>query len=213
MSPFETASATQAYRERCEDHVAIFSNASRTVVVVADGAGGTGAGDVAARTAIHEIEIAYLNVHCASDWVSLLRQIDCRICDGETTVAVVDLRPYGIAGASVGDSRAAIVSECTIVELTIDQHRKPLLGSGLAEPVAFMSSPLVGVLLVGTDGFFNYARPDAIQRLIATTDFPVLPRRCIELVRLPSGDHWDDVGIVAVRNRKRSTARRRFNVD
>ena len=52
MSQFETVSATQAYRERCEDRVAVFTHQERTVVVVADGAGGTGAGDVAANAVI-----------------------------------------------------------------------------------------------------------------------------------------------------------------
>ena len=56
MSPFETVSAIQAYRERCEDRVAVFNHETRTVVVVADGAGGTGAGDVAALAVIREIE-------------------------------------------------------------------------------------------------------------------------------------------------------------
>ena len=65
MSPFETASATQAYRERCEDRVAIFNHDSRTVVVVADGAGGTGAGDVAALAVMREIEAEYMNIHSA----------------------------------------------------------------------------------------------------------------------------------------------------
>lgn len=213
MSPFETASAIQAYRERCEDRVAVFNHETRTVVVVADGAGGTGAGDVAALAVIREIEAEYLNIHSANEWVLLLRQIDCRIGDGETTAVVVDVRIIGIAGASVGDSRAVIVKDGTISELTANQKRKPLIGSGMAEPIGFVCPPLDGLLLLGTDGFFNYAKPNAILASIAKSDFQTLPRKCIDMVRLPSGDYWDDVGIVAVRHRPRSSTRRRFNVD
>lgn len=204
MNPFETAIATQAYRERCEDRVAVFTHGSRTVVVVADGAGGTGAGDYAAQAVIREIEAAYLNIHSANEWASMLRQIDCRIGDGETTAVVVDVRTIGIAGASVGDSRAIIVKEGTITELTANQKRKPLMGTGMAEPIGFVYPPLDGLLLLGTDGLFNYVKPDTMLASIAQSDFQTLPRQCIDLVRLPSGDFWDDVGIVAVRHRPRS---------
>lgn len=213
MNSFETVTATQAYRERCEDRVAVFAHDARTVVVVADGAGGTGAGDVAALAIIREIEAEYLNIHSANEWASLLRQIDCRVGEGESTAVVVDLRTIGIAGASVGDSRAVIVKDGTISELTVNQKRKPLLGTGMAEPVGFVGPPLEGLLLVGTDGFFHYAKPNAILATIARSDFQTLPRKCIDMVRLPSGDYWDDVGIVAVRHRPRSATRRRFTVD
>lgn len=213
MSPFETVSATQAYRERCEDRVAVFTHEQRTVVVVADGAGGSGAGDVAALGVIREIESAYLDIHSANEWASLFRQIDCRIGDGETTAVVVDVRTIEIAGASVGDSRAVIVTDGTICDLTVNQNRKPLLGTGMAEPVGFVGPPLDGLLLLGTDGFFNYAKPRDILSSIAKSDFQTLPRRCIDMVRLPSGSYWDDVGIIAVRRRPRSTTRQRFAID
>ena len=213
MSPYEAVSATQAYRERCEDRVAVFTHEARTVVVVADGAGGTGAGEAAALAVIREVEAEYLNIHSANEWAAFLREIDCRIGDGESTAVVVDVRTIGIAGASVGDSRAVIVRDGTISELTANQNRKPLIGSGMAEPVGFVCTPLDGLLLLGTDGFFNYAKPDAILASIARSDFQTLPRKCIEMVRLPSGDYWDDVAVAVVRPRPRSLSRRRFTVE
>lgn len=213
MSLFEAVSATQAYRERCEDRVAIFTHEERTVVVVADGAGGTGAGEVAALAVIREIESEYLNIHSANEWATFLRQIDCRIGEGETTAVVVDVRTIGIAGASVGDSRAVIAKDGMISELTANQKRKPLIGTGMAEPIGFAGPPLDGLLLIGTDGFFDYAKPNAILATIAKFDFQTLPRKCIEMMRLPSGGYWDDVGVVAVRNRPRPLTRQRFNVD
>lgn len=120
---------------------------------------------------------------------------------------------FGIAGASVGDSRAVIVKDGVISELTANQKRKPLLGTGMAEPIGFVGPPLEGLLLVGTDGFFNYAKPAAILATIAKSDFQTLPRKCIDMVRLPSGDYWDDIGVIAVRHRPRSATRRRFKVN
>jgi PPM family protein phosphatase len=125
----------------------------------------------------------------------------------------VDIRAIGIAGASVGDSRAIMIAEGKFLELTVDQNRKPLLGSGDAEPVGFVSPPLSGILLVGTDGLFNYAKENAILAAVAKSDFQTLPRQCIEMVRLASGDFWDDIGIVAVRQKPRLSTRQRFIVD
>ncbi len=145
--------------EKAANRVAVFNiTRTRTVVVVADGAGGTGAGDVAALAVIREIEAEYLNIHSANEWVLFLRQIDCRIGDGETTAVVVDVRTIGIAGASVGDSRAVIVNDGTISELTANQKRKPLIGSGMAEPIGFICPPLDGLLLLGTDMLFSTTR-------------------------------------------------------
>lgn len=212
MPHVETVAATAAYRDRCEDRVAVFNADQRTVIVVADGAGGVGSGDVAADAVIREIGAEYPHVHSADQWAETLRQIDSRIGSGESTVVVVDLRPYGIAGASVGDSRAWIFDHGSIIDLTQSQNRKPLLGSGTASPVAFMHSPLAGLLLVATDGFWDYAKRDALAPMITVADFYALPRRCIELVRLPSGQLWDDIGIVAARNMPRQRTRKRYSI-
>ena len=47
MPHVETVTATESYRERCEERVAVFASDERTVIAVADGAGGVGAGDIA----------------------------------------------------------------------------------------------------------------------------------------------------------------------
>ncbi len=213
MALFEATSATQAYRDLCEDRVACFADEQRIVVAVADGAGGTGNGLLAANTAILQVEQAYRDVQSPNDWAELLRQIDQRIADGQTTLVVVDIRSYGIGGASVGDSRAVSINDEIVMDLTQNQQRKPLLGSGDANPIAFQTTALGGVLLVGTDGFFNYAKHDDIVRLVNCQPFDTLTRKCIELVRLPSGEYWDDIGIVAVRSKPKITTRRRYALD
>ena len=80
---------------------------------------------------------------------------------------------------------------------------------------AFGSSfaPLRGTLIVATDGLFNYAKAENMAALVATTDFYALPRRLIESVRLPSGEYWDDIGIVACRPTPLRRTRQRYTID
>ena len=205
MFHLASAHTTVASGRRCEDRVDIFELPDRTVIVVADGAGGTEAGDVAAEAVVQGVERALSVTNSANDWAAVLSTLDRQILAGQSTAVVVDIRPYGIAGASVGDSRAWIVSENQITDLTKGQRRKPLLGSRSAVPVAFTYQPLDGTLLAATDGFFNYAKRADISRLIAENALADIPQACVDLVRLPSGDLWDDVGIVAVRSETPST--------
>ena len=196
MFRIETATTTRAYRQACEDRVAVFTREERTVIAVADGAGGMGSGDAAAESVIREVEAACDDVGSADDWCAILRQADCRVGVGQTTAVVVDIRPYGIAGASVGDSQAWLVFDGDITNLTQNQIRKPLLGSGGAIPVSFVHQPLKGRLVVGTDGFFNYVKREQFTAMVSQTEFYSIPHKCVELVQLPSGDLWDDIGIV-----------------
>lgn len=213
MQHFEVTQLTAAYRQRCEDRIGVFHDGERVVVAIADGAGGIGEGAAAAEAAIREIECSYPHIASAVDWTILLRQIDQRIGPGESTAVVVDLQPNRLCGASVGDSVAWIVHEDQITELTVRQHRKPLLGSGGACPVSCeLSGSLQGTLLVTSDGFANYAKRDDVTRLVATADFVEIPRRAIEMVRLPSGDLWDDTAVVAVRVRRPQRPRRRYSI-
>jgi len=87
-----------------------------------------------------------------------------------------------------------------------------MLGSGNAQPVGFTSAPLKGLLLVATDGLFDYAKRDEILDLVAQTEFYEIPRKCIELVQLPSGDRWDDIGIVVGRNKPTRKTRTTYEI-
>ena len=212
MSQIETTSATKEYRERCEDRVDVFHADQRTVIVVADGAGGTGSGDLAADFVVREVQSNFTTIHSANEWADFLRQTDKQISLGESTAVVVDVRPFGIAGASVGDSCAWIINDGKITDLTANQIRKPLLGSGMSQPVGFTHTSLAGLLIAATDGFFDYAKRDEITRLVGQTEFYEISRKCIELVQFPSGDMWDDVGIVVGRNKPRQTTRTKYEI-
>ena len=165
-------------------------------------------GHLAAEAVVREVQAIYETIHSADEWAAALREIDQKLSTGETTAVVIDVRPYGIAGASVGDSQAWIIADGEITDLTSSQNRKPLLGSSNAKPVGFTGAPLNGLLLAATDGLFDYAKRDEITRLVVRTEFFEIPRRCIELVQLPSGDRWDDIGIVVGRNKPIRQTRR-----
>jgi serine/threonine protein phosphatase PrpC len=212
MHPFETAFLTVPYQRRCEDRVTVIEDGDRVVIAVADGAGGSGAGDQAAAAVIREITASVPLAHDQDSCCRLLAQIDCRIGDGESTGVVVAVCPEGICGASVGDSKAWLIHDGALTDLTRDQVRKPLLGSGRAKPVGFSHGPLEGILIVSTDGFCNYVKQATLLREILWIDFAVLPRKLVEMVRLPSGDLWDDVGIVVCRQRPAIHGRKRYEL-
>jgi serine/threonine protein phosphatase PrpC len=199
MAAFETAEATQAYRSRCEDRIGVVDFEDRVVITVADGAGGTSSGGTAADAVVNGVRAQATQCATENDWVRLLIQLDHQLGPGETTAVVVNVTADRITGASVGDTRAWIVDHGNVSDLSAHQVRKPLLGSGEAHVVGFSTDGLQGVLLIATDGLFNYTKPELIHRSIAQTDFYSLPRKLIDLVRLPSGEFCDDVGVVVCR--------------
>jgi hypothetical protein len=212
MGPFETTSVTVAHRQRCEDRVHVVELDDGVVIVVADGAGGTGAGAQAAEAVVREVTAAASLERDAESWCEVLRQTDGRVGAGESTGVVVAQSARGIVGAGVGDSRAWLVEDDRLIDLTAGLVRKPLLGSGAARPVGFRRPPSPGLLLVGTDGFCNYVRREALLREVHWIDFPVLARKLVEMVRLPSGELWDDVGLVACRPRRPARDRKRYDL-
>jgi serine/threonine protein phosphatase PrpC len=200
MSLFETATATAAYRECNQDRIAVFDSDERTILVVADGAGGIGGGEIAASYVVEQVRLRSRENHLA-DWCALLSQIDHSMPAGEATGVIIEVTASGIRGASVGDSQAWIVRDGEIQNLTQQQRRKPLLGSGEAVPVAFEHAALDGLLIAATDGFCNYVDRRKLGPTIAQAWFPTLAAELLKLVRLPSGDLWDDVGIIVCRRR------------
>jgi serine/threonine protein phosphatase PrpC len=85
------------------------------------------------------------------------------------------------------------------LDLTKDQVRKPLLGSGSAKPVAFRAERPRGTLLVASDGLVKYAPRDRICRLALEKDLPSAGRKIVDLARLRSGQLQDDVSLVLCR--------------
>lgn len=212
MPLFETVFTTAPHRDRCEDRVRVYDYEDRTVIVVADGAGEIGSGEFAAESVACEVKELLARCNSAESWEESLRHLDLKISSGESTCVVVDLRADRICGASVGDSQAWIIAEGEILELTRHQNRKPLLGSQSAEPVGFDAGPLRGLLVVATDGFCNYVKRNMLLHAIAEWEFVTSARKCVELVRLPTGELWDDVGIVVCRRKPVMRSRKRYEI-
>lgn len=74
-------------------------------------------------------------------------------------------------------------------------------GSGRAIPVGFGPVPLVGRLIVGSDGLFKFCTE---QQIVAACGCPALADMATALVQtvlLPSGQLQDDVALVVCGNR------------
>ena len=213
MAAFEIAKVLQVRHDRCEDRIAVLEEDDRCVIVVADGAGGMGAGEEASEAVIREISAVVKETTTAEAWINVLGQTDLRIGNGQSTAVVVDVRPEGICGASVGDSQAWLIRDYELVNLTANQRRKPLLGSGDAVPVGLSEGAVNGVLIVASDGLCNYVKRADVVKLVSQGEFVCLPRQLLSLVRLRSGEFWDDVGIVVCRKRpKPQRGRKRYTL-
>jgi len=175
--------------------------ADRVVLVVADGAGGSGRGAHAADVLLNLLRER--SDAGTLDVVDALRDCDLALAresmGGESTavVAVVDER--GIMGASVGDSAAWLVEPTGHIDLTQHQVRKPLIGSGQAVPVPFGCGPLRATLLLGTDGLFKYGNSAQLRQIAAALDIEAIAERLVGSVRLRSGALQDDTTVVLCR--------------
>lgn len=185
---------------RGEDRLLVEHFETRTLAVVADGAGGTGGGAAAAAMAC---SIAAQRLRTGStgtpeDWQRCLYEVDQALAQsgGQCTAVVVEISEGRVVGASVGDSGAWMLTGKAIIDLTENQHRKPLLGSDEASPVGFGPIELSGRLLIATDGLFKYARESDIAKWALGVSVNDAVEQLIAGVRLRSGALQDDVGII-----------------
>lgn len=177
-----------------QDRAEVFELPTGLVLVVADGAGGTGGGGEAADAVIRAVGAAALRGD--RDWVQVLHDVDRRLLDrGWTTAVVVELRGDRMIGASVGDSRAWLCRDALVSELTAEQQGKPLLGTGRAAPVAFdVLCAEKDWLFLATDGLCNYLPMGEIGGMVADgLGLDAVVSRC----RLPDGGLPDDVAIIS----------------
>lgn len=187
---------------RGEDCVLVEHYGSRTLAVVADGAGGTGGGAAAAAMAcsIAAKKLRSGGTGTPEDWARCLYEADQALVrsGGQCTAVVVEISEGRLVGASVGDSGAWLLTGKAIIDLTENQHRKPLLGSDEAMPMGFGPIELSGLLLIASDGLFKYAtESDIAQRAMGLSVNDAVDQ-LIAGVRLRSGALQDDVGIILI---------------
>lgn len=187
--------------ETGQDRAVALPVAGGLLVAVADGAGGLGDGAAAA-----EFFTAFMTTLCRSglpDWFAALcafdEELSAHPCGGQTTGVVAFIDEESISGASVGDSGACLISPSGMAQdLTASQRRKPLLGSGLARPVAFKARHAGQRILLATDGLLHYAPLDQICALAAQKPPAEAVIEPVNRVRLPSGALCDDVTVVII---------------
>lgn len=201
---FAASKQIQASDRELQDRAEFFWCGSNLVLVVADGAGGMGGGAEAAEFIVRCVkqQIASLDSNSAS-LNKLLAALDIEMAAigacGETTCVVVVLSDSGLIGASVGDSGAFVFSRTGFENLTANQVRKPLLGSGRAIPVGFSRNSLDGTLLIASDGLLKYTSLEMIAATVRAADFGTAANNLIELVRYRSGALPDDVSVLLAR--------------
>jgi serine/threonine protein phosphatase PrpC len=172
------------------------------LLALADGAGNSGSGAVAAERVVQCV--AELTEDAGSaDWFDVLLALDDELSrsgsGGQTTAAVACVSGNRITGASVGDSSAWIVSRAgEVTDLTARQRRRPLLGSGEALPVVFEAELNGSRLLIATDGLTKYATVEHVCALALQGTVSEAADALANCVRLPSGAVPDDVAVVLV---------------
>ncbi|MGH7439368.1 MAG: hypothetical protein ACRENE_27080, partial [Polyangiaceae bacterium] len=192
-------------RSKSEDAAEAFERDDTLVIVLADGAGGIRGGATASAALVAVVRSAVADMsftlHDAQQWADLFTVADQALAKnqvGETAGVVVALGPRGLIGVSTGDSEAWVVTATEIDDLTAGQHTKRRLGSGRVTPAVFGRPPLVGTLLVGSDGLVKQAAMNVIAGVVRASPIGVAAERLIELARLPSGKFADDVAVVLV---------------
>lgn len=172
------------------------------LVVVADGAGGISGGRAAAEAVVAAVRaLVAAGGHLDPDrLVRHLRSVDDELVThaaGETTAVVAVVTNDVVAGASVGDSEAWIVTASEVHDLTCDQDRRRL-GSGRADPVVFGRVLPDAKLIVGTDGLFKYLPRKVIAGIVRDLETQAAADELVRRVRLPSGTLVDDVAVIVV---------------
>lgn len=154
-----------------QDRICVSNSGMRTIIAVADGAGGISGGAQAAELFVQSISAHAAELKTADDCGRLLQKIDQELSNasdcGETTGIVVVIGPDRLIGAGVGDSAAWLFSGDSKTLLT-NGPRKPFLGTGSAWPAAFSSQAADGTLVVATDGLWKYAGLESIAQKVRT---------------------------------------------
>lgn len=180
-----------------EDRVARRSFDGAELVVLADGAGGvTGGRQAADRIVRHEFRTLRDPADCVDELRRLDNELSSDASRGESTAVLLILREGRVFGASVGDSGAWALTTEAIFDLTGRQHRKPLLGSGIAEPIGFGPFFFNDRLLVASDGLLKYAPRERIHRVAFMQDVNAAADELIAAALLPGGGLQDDLALV-----------------
>jgi serine/threonine protein phosphatase PrpC len=182
-----------------EDRLGNRSVDGAELIVLADGAGGTTGGRQAADRIVG---YRFGSLRGPLDCVEDLRRLDDELASdpscGESTAVLLVVLDGKVFGASVGDSGAWALTVDGVLDVTERQRRKPLLGSGEAEPVGFGPLLFNDRVLVASDGLLKYAARERIRRSTFIEDIDAAADELVAAARLPSGLLQDDLSLVIV---------------
>ncbi len=184
-----------------QDRVYVAEIDDAWLIVLADGAGGSGDGALAAQRLCDLVQRDQATLFSAPAQLGAwLTGVDAETLGGQTTAIVLVVRDGIVTGVSVGDSEAWVVG-ATVVALTQQQHRKPLLGSGTALPVPFDGElHPEQTLVLGSDGLFKYvAAAHLISLVTAGSSDATLAAQLLAAARLPTGRLQDDCSVIVMR--------------
>jgi PPM family protein phosphatase len=196
-------SAVRGTDTRSQDRIAIVPLGDGQLLILSDGAGAIAGGRQAAEAVVRFFRqrgAEFLALDGCYGWALALSEADRLLTEnptaGEATAVVVFIAKRVVCGASVGNSRAWLITADGIENLTERQRDLPLIGSGRAVPVGFGPVALSGRLLLASDGLFDYAEPDEIVRAARTEPIADAPARLIESARPASGGLTHDVAVI-----------------
>ena len=182
-----------------EDRVSCVETPDGLTIVLADGAGGIAGGRQAAEFTTNR---KLANLSSKEDCEDHLRQLDTDLLKsttaGEAACSMLVLRKNQFFGASVGDCGVWALTSEAIFDLTKNQIRKPLLGSGQAKPVGFGPHFLNDPVVIASDGLLKYAARSAYDeiRLRRFSSIEDSADALVDAVRLESGALQDDLSFV-----------------
>jgi serine/threonine protein phosphatase PrpC len=176
-----------------QDRADVFARGEAAVLVVADGAGGTGDGGAAAELALDRVREAVLDVDfdllSPPGWARFLRELGPSVARaGETTIVIVVLVPGMLVHASAGDSEAWLVGPGSVTRLT---EMSPRLGTGRESPKVGARGALAERLVVATDGLFRHAPEAGILRVVRSEKFGAVADALVALA-----GNADDVAVL-----------------
>ena len=174
---------------------------------MADGQGGRSGGRVAAELAsttalelINRQPVTALSQ--ISTWTQMLHDVDRAVANdvkaGFTTFVGIGIVEGNIMGVSSGDSAAWLANKRSVIQLTVDQHKNPPVGSGMAIAIPFKSEfNEASKLIVMTDGVWKYVGLEKIVDVIQQESGDDLLEKLQAAARLRgSGRFQDDFTVV-----------------
>jgi hypothetical protein len=91
-----------------------------------------------------------------------------------------------------------LIQERELIDLTVNQVRRPFLGTGCARPIGFGPTQFEGRLLVATDGLFKYGKASIREDIVRSAPIREAAWRLVDSVRLGNGHLHDDVTVYVV---------------